>query len=78
MKKKIIILVIVILLLSGCVEPKNYEIDEVNNFDYEVIIDETTCVEYLSDTKYKSGGITVRYNKDGTIKVNESCLKEQE
>ncbi len=73
--KKIIILSLITILCVGC-EVKDYEIDEVNDREFSVFIDETTCVEYLYDNYMKKGGMTVRYNQDGTIKINKDCLKE--
>ena len=75
--KKIFILYLIIILCVGCVSPKNYEIETTNDREYSVIIDGSTCVEYLYNNYSKKGGITVRYNRDGTIKINEDCLKEE-
>lgn len=75
--KKFILLVFLVMLCVGCEVPKDYEIDEVNDREFTVFIDETTCVEYLYDVYVKKGGITVRYNQDGTIKVNKNCLEEK-
>lgn len=75
--KKIIILSLITILCVGCESVKDYEIDEVNDREFSVFIDETTCVEYLYNVYVKKGGMTVRYNQDGTIKVNEDCLKEK-
>lgn len=74
---RIILSVILILLLTGCTEIRNYEIDNVNSSEYDIFIDDTTCVEYLTERFAKKGGISVRYNRDGTIKINESCLKNK-
>lgn len=73
----------IVLLLTGCgadtvnnnnVENKANYMQEYYSFNFYV--DEETCVEYivLHDT-YK-GGITPRLNNDGTLKLNESCLKK--
>ena len=74
--KKYLILYLIIILCVGCVSPKNYETETTNNREYSVFIDKSTCVEYLYNNYLKKGGITVRYNRDGTIKINEDCLKE--
>lgn len=74
--KKIILLMIPILLLCGCEETKNYNIDNYNNREYDIFIDETTCVEYFINTYVKKGGISVRYNADGTLKINKDCLEK--
>lgn len=75
--KKIVILTLLILLLCGCdnYNKDSYEVDRYNSREFDVFIDETTCVEYFIDNYVKKGGITVRYNADGTIKVNKDCLQ---
>lgn len=73
--KKLVILILLILLLCGCDNIDSYNVDSYNNREFDVFIDETTCVEYFIDNYVKKGGITVRYNADGTIKVNKDCLQ---
>ena len=75
--KKIVILTLLILLLCGCdnYNKDSYNVDSYNSREFNVFIDETTCVEYFVDNYVKKGGITVRYNADGTIKVNKDCLQ---
>lgn len=74
--KKCLILYLIIISCVGCTSPKNYEIETTNDREFSVFIDETTCVEYLYDVYQKKGGISVRYNQDGTIKINKNCLEE--
>ncbi len=75
--KKILVLIILILFLSGCKASATYKTEETDNYDYGVFVDKATCVEYLVSYEYKKGGIIVRYNQDGTIKVNNECLKDK-
>ena len=58
-------------LISGCEEPSTQAPKATGAYasaDIEVYCDKNTNVEYLVNTKYRSGGITVRYNLDGSIK----------
>lgn len=80
--KKILLLIIFILLLTGCgaepiskTETKNltYYIQDSMNFDF--YIDKETCIEYIIFSGEYKGGITPRLNTDGTLKLNEICLK---
>lgn len=74
--KKLIIF-LPILLLTGCVTPKDYDIENNNSLEYRIFVDEATCVEYLVNNYQKKGGISVRYSQDGTIRVNKSCLEKK-
>lgn len=78
--KKILLLIIFILLLTGCdAEPINeasYYIQDSANFSFYV--DKKTCIEYIIYQGVKRGGITPRLNTDGTLKLNETCLKNKE
>ncbi len=79
MKDKIIVLVIMILMMCGCsTEVKSYEVDGANSSHLDIVIDEATCVEYFIYNDYKQGGISVRYNADGTIKLNKDCLEAKD
>lgn len=80
--KKIILLLTLGLLLTGCgaepiskTETKNstYYIQDSMNFDF--YIDKETCIEYIIFSGGYKGGITPRLNTDGTLKLNEICLK---
>ena len=79
--KKILLLIILILLLTGCgAEPisktdsnNTYYIQDSMNFDF--YIDKETCIEYIIFSGGYKGGITPRLNTDGTLKLNEICLK---
>lgn len=76
----------IVLLLTGCgadtvnnnVENKdNYEanyMQDHNSFNFYV--DEETCVEYIVFHDTYKGGIAPRLKFDGTLKLNESCLKK--
>lgn len=74
--KKIIslILVIAIALLVGCAETTEAD-TKVNyiqdDWDYKIIIDKKTGVNYIVYIEYKQGGITPRLNADGTPYVSE-------
>ena len=83
--KKILLLIISILLLTGCgIEPisedsnneTSYYIQDSIKFDFYV--DKNTCVEYIIFSGGYKGGITPRLNTDGTLKLNETCLKNKE
>ena len=73
--KKIIslILVIAIALLVACSDVEadtqvNYIQDD---WDYKIIVDKKTGVNYIVYIEYKQGGITPRLNADGTPYVSE-------
>jgi len=58
-------------LISGCEESSTQAPKPAGSYvneDIEVYCDKNTNVEYLVYTQYRSGGMTVRYNLDGTIK----------
>lgn len=69
---KIVIPVIVILLLCGCNSNTRNSADD---FYIGFYTDSKTCVEYIKDYGH---GITVRYNTNGTIKLNMECLNEKD
>lgn len=78
--KKIILLLTLGLLLTGCgAKPINedkgtgYYMQDSMNFDFYV--DKETCVEYVVFKGGYKGGFTPRLNTDGTLKLNEICLK---
>lgn len=83
--KKILLLIILTLLLTGCgAEP----ISEDNNNEtsyyiqdsakFRFYVDKNTCAEYIIFNGVYRGGITPRLNTDGTLKLNETCLKNKE
>ena len=75
--KKIFLLVLLILLLCGC----NRTEKRINDNSWDelyVTYDNETCVEYIEYDGIKKGGLSVRYNRDGTIKINKQCLNEKE
>lgn len=78
--EKFILLTIVILILTGCsikivdYEENGYLQDSDN---YLNVIDRDTCIEYIIFSDYHEGGITVRFNLDGTPMINKKCLLEK-
>lgn len=77
--KKIIILIIPILLLCGCEKTRtNKYSDKVELQAFYLYVDEETCVEYyVSNGSYNYGNVNLRYNADGTIKLNKQCLADK-
>ena len=76
--KKIIslILVITIILLVGCAEVEYAEADTQTDYiqddwDYTIVVDKETGVNYIKYWDTRAGGITVRLNVDGTPYVSE-------
>ncbi len=70
MKKLVVILMVWCSLLVGCdTDFKKVEGNKTN--EIIVYVDPETGVNYLIYTSYKQGGITVRYNADGSIMVTE-------
>ncbi len=72
MKNKIIVLVIMVLMMCGC---ENNTVSSDDDFNIDIYTDSKTCVEYLEYYEYQAGGLTVRYNADGTIKLNKDCME---
>lgn len=72
MKNKIIVLVIIVLMMCGC---ENNTVSSDDDFNIDIYTDSKTCVEYLEYYEYQAGGLTVRYNTDGTIKLNKDCME---
>ena len=70
--KKIIIFLVGILLLYGC---QSNTQDSNDDYTISIYTDSETCVEYLKYTATYKGGLSVRYNQDGTLKLNEQCLR---
>ncbi|OUO25388.1 DUF6440 family protein [Eubacterium sp. An3] len=71
MKKKLMITAMAVcLLLSGCSGSENEETEKSVSSDWiHVYVDEKTGVNYLVYSGYKSGGITPRYNPDGSLYI---------
>lgn len=83
--KKILLVIVPIMLLTGCgAEPiskdnnneTSYYIQDSIKFSFYV--DKNTCIEYIIYRNNYQGGITPRLNTDGTLKLNETCLKNKE
>jgi len=59
-------------LLTGCEEHIARSATELNTYDANSVIkvycDKDTNIEYFIFNKYKSGGISLRVNSDGTPK----------
>lgn len=70
MKKFIVILAILCMFLVGC-ESDLKSIEKNTYSEVMVYIDPETGVNYLVYKEGYKGGITVRYNADGSIMVTE-------
>lgn len=67
----IVLVFTILVVLTGCQSNTDWDTDDTS---IGVYTDSKTCVEYL---KYSAGygkGLSVRYNQDGTIKLNKECL----
>lgn len=70
MKKLVVILMVWCSLLVGC--STDFEKVEGNKTnEIQVYVDPETGVNYLIYEAYNKGGITVRYNADGSIMVTK-------
>lgn len=83
--KKISLLIITIILLTGCEAEHVNKKQETNDayyiqdkLNFVFYVDKETCVEYIIFNGGYKGGITPRLNTDGTLKLNEICLKNKE
>lgn len=65
--RKIIILILPILLLTGCRANLDGSTDVDDDKYLKVYCDEEYGIEYLRDTQYKNGGITVRLDSNGNV-----------
>ena len=76
--KKIILIIMGVLLLTGCdfIENENEKKYIQDSSCYYTVIDKISCVEYIKYSCGYQGGLSVRYNANGTIKTNEECLNE--
>ena len=70
MKKLIVILMVLCSLLVGC-DTDFKEVEGNKTDDIQVYVDPETGVNYLIYDGGYDGGITVRYNADGSIMVTE-------
>lgn len=68
MKKLVVILMVWCSLLVGCTTDFK-KVDGNKTDEIKVYVDPETGVNYLIYTSYQQGGITVRYNADGSIMV---------
>lgn len=70
MKKKLLALLIVAVMciFCGCAENTTEE-QSLGGNDVYIYVDEKTGVNYFIYDGYYSGGMTMRYNADGTIYV---------
>ena len=84
--KHILIVVCVVILVcasAGCItveEDGALPDKHIQNYRYGsycvfVYVDEYTGVEYLIFSDSRKGGITPRYNPDGTLNINEEFMK---
>lgn len=75
--KKIILLAIAVIMLSGCGksidENKKIRYIQDEGSVYYTMIDKETCIEYIKYSCGYQGGLSVRYNADGTIKISKEC-----
>lgn len=70
MKKLVVILMVWCSFLVGCTTDfKKVEGNKTN--EIQIYVDPETGVNYLIYQDYNKGGITVRYNADGSIMVTE-------
>lgn len=82
--KKILLVIVSIMLLTGCgaepitkTEARNLTYYIQDSIDFNFYVDKETCVEYILFSGLKKGNITPRLNDDGTLKLNEICLKDK-
>ena len=87
MKKTTFLVLAAVLLVcasAGCIAEE--ETEEIVSSDIYVLHDESphhiliyvdgyTGVEYLIYDGYQSGGMCPRYNADGTLRINEGCVR---
>lgn len=72
MKNKIIVLVIMVLMMCGC---ESNSVKSSDDYAIAIYTDSKTCVEYLKYHDGYKGGLSARYNTDGTIKLNKDCME---
>ena len=72
MIKKVLIVLTLLFCLTGC-ESNSKDSED----DYTILFytDSETCVEYIKYASIDKGGITPRFNADGSLKLNKECLE---
>ena len=79
-KMKKILLLILVIILTGCKEESTSE--KVKNMQnssaFMFYVDRESCVEYILFINYEKVGLSPRYSADGSIKLNEICVKNKE
>ena len=70
MKKLVVILMVWCSLLVGCTTDFK-KVDGNKTNEIQIYVDPETGVNYLIYQDYNKGGITVRYNADGSIMVTD-------
>lgn len=78
-----ILLLLPVLLMTGCGDYKQVVATEGNSniyyfqdsINFDIYIDEKTCVEYILFGDNLQSGLSVRLNTDGTPMLNEECLE---
>ncbi len=77
MSKKLLLMLLIVLFLCGC----DINVEKGSSVEYSTggelyyDYDKTTCVEYIEFVAGYKGGLSVRYNADGTIRLNQDCLE---
>ena len=78
--KKIILILTICVCLCGCEKNQENKYSESSGYmgdRFTLYVDEQTCVEYfVSNGSYNNGNVFLRYNQDGTLKLNKECLKD--
>lgn len=80
--KKLLLAFALLVSLVGCEEIKNNRIKEIkfevihNEKWVNVLVDKETGVEYIFYDGGYNGGLSPRYNADGTLKINEEYKGE--
>ena len=83
---RMMMLIFGVFFLTGCSTTIMTPIDTNGKNDtyyiqdssmYDFYVDKVTCVEYIRRVS-NEGAITPRLNRDGTLLLNEKCLKESE
>lgn len=74
MIKKVLIVLTLLFCLTGC-ESNSKDSED----DYTILFytDSETCVEYIKYTGAYKGGITPRFNANGSLKLNKECLEHE-
>lgn len=74
MNKKLLIVLTLLFCLTGC-ESNSKDSED----DYTILFytDSETCVEYIKYAGGYKGGITPRFNADGSLKLNKECLEHE-